>query len=85
MALMRVVMVIPETFEDLALKLIFDFFIAKGYLRVDLVANYYFKNFIKAVEKANRDSATKMIIKPPKSEVPRDFSNFFSNGENKLA
>ena len=39
---------------------------------------------LKAAEKAKRDSATKIFIKSPKSKIPRDFSNFLSNGENKF-
>ena len=62
MALMRVVMVILETFED---------------LHLSWVCTGCFANFIKAAEKAKRDSATKMIIKPPKLKVHRDFSNVF--------
>ena len=68
MALVRVVMVILETFED---------------LHLSWVCTGCFANFIKAAEKAKRDSATKMIIKPPKLKVHRDFSNVFLNGENK--
>ena len=49
-----------------------------------MIANCNFENSIKAAEKAQRDSATKMIIKSPKSKVPRDFSNVLSNGENKI-
>ena len=49
-----------------------------------MVADCYFENSIKAAKKAQRDSATKIIIKSPKSKVPRDFSNVLSNGENKI-
>ena len=49
-----------------------------------MVAECYLKNSIKAAEKAKRDSATKIIIISPKSKVPTEFSNFLSNGENKI-
>ena len=48
----------------------------KVYLRVDLVSDCYFENFIKAADRAKRDSATK-------SKGPRGFSNFLLNKENK--
>ena len=48
-----------------------------------MVTDCYFENSIRAAEKAQRDSATKIIKKSPKSKVPRDFSNFLSNEENK--
>ena len=55
----------------------------KGYPDVDLVADCYFENSIKVAEKAQRDSAIKKIANSPKPKVPRDFSKFLSNGENK--
>ena len=58
----------------------YQFYLTKGYLRVDLVADCCFENFIKAEEMTKKDFATTMIIKPLKSKVPRDFSNFLSNG-----
>ena len=57
MALIRVVTAIPETFEDLALKLI-SIYLTKGYLLVDLVQDCYLENPIKTVGKTKRDSAT---------------------------
>ena len=48
-----------------------------------MVADCYFGNSIKAAEATERDTATKIIIKPPKLKVPRDFWNFLSDGENK--
>ena len=69
----------------------YRFYLTKEYLQVDLVADCYFKNpitdcyfknLITAAEKVERDSATKIIIKSPKSKVPSDYSNCLSNGEN---
>ena len=79
--LIQVVTAIPEMFEDLSRKLIS--ILTEVYLRVDLVPDCYFKNFIKATERAKKNSATKMIIKSPRSKGPRGLSNFFSNKENK--
>ena len=81
MALIRVITEIPNTFEDLAIKLIS--ILPKGYLRVDLVADCYFENSIKDAERAKRGTTTKIITNSPKSKVPREFSKFLSNGENK--
>ena len=81
MVLVRVVTAIPETFQDLAYKLIS--ILPKGYLRVDLVADCYFEICIKAAERGKRGSATKIITRSPKSKISRNFSNFLSNEENK--
>ena len=51
----------------------YRFYLTKGYLRVDLVGDCSFENLIKVSEKGKRNSATKMVIKPPKSKVPGDF------------
>ena len=53
------------------------------YLRVDFVADCYFKIFNKAAKKIKRGSAVKIIVKSRKSEVTWDFLNFLSNGENR--
>ena len=81
MALMRVVTPISEAFKILHSSK-YQLYLIK-YLRVDLVADCYIKNSIKAEEKRNRDFETKIIIKSPKCKIPRDFSNFLLNGENK--
>ena len=70
MALIQMVSAISETFEGLSLKLIS--ILPKVYLRVDLVADCYFENFIKAAEREKRDSPTKIIIKSSKSKGPRE-------------
>ena len=48
-----------------------------------MAADCFFENFIKAAETAKRNSETKMIINPPKSNVPGDFSKFLLNGGSK--
>lgn len=72
---------VSETFEDLSLKLIS--ILLKLYLRIDLVAAYYFENFIKTADSEKRVSSIKIIIKSSKSEVPRWLSNFLLNKKNK--
>ena len=68
-------MAIPEIFEDLLLKLIL--ILPKLYLQVDLVADCYFENFIKAAERAKRNSTTKAIIKSLKIKRSNRFLKVF--------
>ena len=81
MALVRLMKEIPETFEELALKILS--FIPKGFLRVDIVADCYFENSIKGAERKKRGSSSNIIIKSSKSKVPREFTKFLSCGANK--
>lgn len=81
MALVRVISEIPETFEDLALKVIST--IPKGYRRIDIVADCYWENSIKDAERAKRGTATKIILRSANAKVPREFTKFLSCGENK--
>ena len=83
MTLIRMVTSIPETSIELALKLII--ILTKLYLRVDLVADCYFKTSLKAVGRAKRGSTAKIIIKSTKSVVLRDFSNFCPMEEKRPA
>lgn len=82
MALIRTVSPIPDTFEELALQLLLH--IPKGHYRVDIIADSYLPNSIKFEERAKRGSSDKVTIKSSKSKIPREFSKFLSNGENKL-
>ena len=81
MALVRTMSQLPETFEELALKLVQH--IPKGYHRIDLVADCYLSNSIKDAERAKRGQSTKILVKSTKSKIPREFSKFLANGENK--
>ena len=72
---------IPETYEQLALKVLQS--IPKGYERVDLVADTYRLVSIKIAERNKRGSSSKVSIKSAKSKIPRDFSLFMQNYENK--
>ena len=72
MALMRVVMAIPETFEDLALMLtsiLLNQRISTSRLGCKLLL------WISICRESKERFCNKDIIKPPKPRVPRDFSN----------
>ena len=81
MALVRTITQIPGTFEDLAIKL--NSFPPKGFKRIDLVPDSYLQNSIKDAERANRGQSSRIILKSALSKIPREFSKFLSNGENK--
>ena len=80
-ALIRVATKLPDTFEQLAFKLLSV--LPKGFRRVDLVADSYFTVTIKGAERNKRGKGAKITIKSPKSKIPREFKKFLSNGENK--
>ena len=81
MALVRTITQVPDTFEDLAMTL--NSFPPKGFKRIDLVADSYLQNSIKDAERANRGQSSRIILKSALSKIPREFSKFLSNGENK--
>ena len=81
MALVRTIPQVPDTFEDLAMKLIS--FLPKGFNRIDLVADSCLQNSIKDAEGANRGQSSRIILKSALLKIPREFSKFLSNGENK--
>lgn len=81
MAMVRLVTQIPETFGELALKILN--FIPKGYNRIDIVADSYMDRSIKASERTDRGSSDKYLIKGLKTKVPTNLGNFLSNGSNK--
>ena len=81
MGLVRTITHVPDTFEDLAMKIIS--FLPIGFKRIDLVADSYRQNSIKDAERANRGQSSRIILKSALSKIPREFSKFLSNGENK--
>ena len=81
MTLVRITTQVPDTFEDLAMKLIS--FLPKGFKRIDLVADSYVQNSIKDAERANRGQSSRIILKSALSKIPREFFKFLSNGEDK--
>jgi hypothetical protein len=80
-ALVRIMVEIPSTFEELAWKVIKS--IPLGYPRVDIVADTYRQISMKNAEREIRGSSAQIIIKSFQSKVPRDFKNFLTNGDNK--
>ena len=81
MAAIRTVREIPDTFQDLAFKIIKS--IPTGYKRVDIVADSYWPNSIKTSERTKRGLSEKILIKSSKAKIPREFSKFLSSSENK--
>ena len=57
--------------------------IPKGYARVDVVADSYFKISIKSNGRNKRGRSEKVIIASKQSKIQRDFHTFLLNGENK--
>lgn len=80
-ALVRTMREIPKTFEDLSWKIINS--IPRGWHRIDFVADTYRKNSMKSGERDSRGTSSKVVIQSNKSKIPRDFTKFMSNGENK--
>ncbi|CAB4006806.1 Hypothetical predicted protein [Paramuricea clavata] len=81
MANIRMITGIPETYEDLTW--VFIKTIPTGYTRIDIVADTYPENSIKAAEHCRRGSSREIIIRSPQSKIPRDFRGFLQNGKNK--
>ncbi len=72
---------IPETYEEFTWKLLKS--LPTKYTRIDLVADTYLENSIKGAERFKRESSQEIIIRSPKSKIPRDFNGFLKNGKNK--
>ena len=81
MALVRTIASIPETFEDLAARIVKS--IPTGFRRVEIIADSYLPNSIKGSERDKRGKANKVLVKSVNSKIPRDFSQFLMCGENK--
>ena len=72
---------VSGTFETLAKRFVKS--IPTGYKRVDIVADTYRDNSIKAGERFKRGNSEKIIIGSIKSRLPYDMSKFMLNNENK--
>ena len=84
MALIRTMVQIPSTFEEVAVGMIS--YIPKGYARVDLVADCYFHGSVKDTERhsCGESDSRRILIKSICAKVlTSDFASFLSNGENK--
>ena len=71
----------PDTFEELALKLINCF--PKGANEVHFVGDSYLNNNIKAAKRKTRGKNQAVIIKSMKSKIPADLQTFVKNDDNK--
>ena len=80
-ATIRMMKSIPATYEDFTWQ--FLKMIPKNFKRVDIVADTYRDNSIKSGERLKRGCSSKVIIGSCKSKIPREFSKFMQNGENK--
>ena len=71
----------PDTFEDLAMKLIN--YVPKGVNEVHCVADSYLDNSIKSSERKSRGDNRAVIIKSIKSKIPSDFQSILKNNDSK--
>ena len=72
---------LPETYEQLAISFLRS--IPKDYNRVDIIADTYRNDSIKNAERNLRGTSSKIVVKSVKSKIPRNFSSFMMNNENK--
>ena len=72
---------IPDTYEELTWT--FIKLLPQGYERIDIVADTYHEVSLKPAERSQRGKASKVIIRSAKSKIPRNFSDFLKNGDNK--
>ncbi len=81
MALTRSTPGVCDTYHELTFKIISA--LPKGYDRIDIVADTYRENSLKDPERARRGVPGKVIVQSSLSKIPRNFSEFLKNGENK--
>ena len=81
MAVIRTLKNIPNTFEELTWRILKT--IPRNHTRVDIIADTYRTTSIKMGERDRRGESSKIVVQSKKSRIPRDFSKFLSNGENK--
>ena len=81
MAIVRTMTEIPDTYEDLAWKLVK--MLPLGYSRIDIVCDTYQEKSLKSYERNKRGVSSNIIVRSHKSKIPRDFKGFLKNGDNK--
>ena len=81
LATVRLTTDIPTTFEELAKQVLK--FLPSGYHRIDVIADTYKERSIKDSERNERGSSDQYMITGPKTKVPRNFTKFLENGQNK--
>ena len=80
-ACLRTMTQIPDTYKELTWK--FLKLLPQGYERIDIVADTFREVSLKSAERSQRGKASKVIIRSAKSNIPRNFSDFLKNGEDK--
>ena len=81
MALIRSLPGVSDTYRELTQRIVDA--LPSGYGRVDIVADTYRKDSLKKSERDKRGNSTKVLINSAESKIPRNFSDFLKNGENK--
>ena len=81
MALIRILQAIPETYEEVS-KRLFEM-LPLGYSNIDIVADAYQEVSSKDSERKKRGVSEKVVIRSAQSKIPRNFSHFLKNGDNK--
>ena len=81
MALIRTLPGLFDTYRDLSSSLFT--MLQVGYDRIDIVADTYRERSLKDPERVKRGTASKVMIQSSNSKIPRNFSEFLKNGENK--
>lgn len=79
-ALLHSLTALPNSFEQVAEKV---FSLLPKVERVDFVTDSYHTDSIKAIERQRRGSSAPLLLKGPKTRVPRDWKSFLANDDNK--
>ena len=80
-ALLRSTVKVPDTFEDLAMKIYHS--VPTTYTTIYVACDTYHTRSIKSPERRLRGEAEKLIIRSEKVKIPPNFQQFLCNGENK--
>ena len=81
MALIRTLPGLFDTYRDLSSSLFT--MLPAGYDQIDIVSDTYRERSLKDPERVKRGTASKVMIQSSHSKIPRNFSEFLKNGENK--
>ena len=80
-ALIRSLPGVSDTYRELTQRIVDT--LPTCYARVDIVADTYRKDSLKNSERLKRGHSAKVLINSAVSKLPRNFSDFLKNGENK--
>ena len=81
MALIGTVPLVPVIYAELIKTLVSH--LPKGYPRVDIIADTYLENTLRNNERGSRGVSNNVIIRSTSSRIPRNFTEFLKNGDNK--